>query len=97
VLVQAQVGNQVFQLPVLVLKLLQAPQLADAEIAVHLLSTVERLLRDSHSPDHFGHWRTGFRLLQREGNLLVRVPRFLHFQLLAQRLLKAGKLSLKMD
>ena len=96
-LVQAEVRDQLFQLPVFILKLLQTPQLADAKTAVHLLLTIECLLRNPHPPDNFGHRRTGFRLLQRKGNLLVRVPRLLHVQLLARRLLRAGKLSLKLD
>jgi len=45
VFVQTQVGNQLLQLPVLILELLQAPQFADTQTAVHLLPTVERLLR----------------------------------------------------
>ena len=52
---------------------------------------VERLLRNPHPPDDFGHRRTGFCLLQREGNLLICVPRFLHFQLLARRLQQGRK------
>ena len=39
---------------------------------------VERLLRNPHPPDNFGHRRAGSRLLQREGNLLICVPRSLH-------------------
>ena len=46
VLVQAQVRDQLLELAVLVLELLQPPQLADAEPAVHLLPAVERLLRN---------------------------------------------------
>lgn len=69
--------------------------IGDAETTVHRLSVVERLLRNPHSPDELGHQHAGFRLPQREGNLLVCVPRFLHFRLLGRRLLKAGKLSLQ--
>jgi hypothetical protein len=43
-LVEAEVRNQPVQLPVLILELLQAPQLANPEPAVHLLPAVERLL-----------------------------------------------------
>ena len=44
VLVQTQVGNKLFQLPVFILKLFQTPQLCNAQAAVHLLPAVERLL-----------------------------------------------------
>jgi hypothetical protein len=43
-LVQAQVRDQLLELTVLVLELLHTPHLADAQPAVHLLATVERLL-----------------------------------------------------
>ena len=84
------------QQSVLALKLLQAPQLANAETAVHLLPAVERLLRNPHSPDRLGHRRTGFQPAS-ERRQSVCVPRFLHVQLLAQRLLKAGNISLKIS
>ena len=95
-LVQAQVGDQLFELSVLILELLQAPQLANAETTVNLLPSVERLLRipstafptmlriagtlggSAHPADDLGHRRARLRLLQREGDLLVRVPRLLH-------------------
>jgi hypothetical protein len=43
-LVEAEVRNQPFQLPVLILELLQTPQLANPKPAVHLLPAVKRLL-----------------------------------------------------
>jgi len=49
VFVETQVGNKLFQLSILVLKRLQASQLANAETTVHLLPTVKRLLRDPYS------------------------------------------------
>lgn len=42
-----------------------------------------------------GHRRSRLRLLQRKGNLLVRVPRLLHLPAPCPQALKAGKLSLK--
>lgn len=77
-LVQAQVRNQLFQLPVLVLELLHLPQLADAKPAVHFLSAVEGLLRYPHPADHVGNRCARLRLLQCKRNLLFCVPRFLH-------------------
>jgi hypothetical protein len=62
-LVQAQVGNELFELSVLILDLLQAPQLANAETALNLLPAVERLLRNLDRADDFGYRRAGFRLL----------------------------------
>lgn len=47
VLIQTEVRNQLFQLPVFIFKLLQTPQLSDAQTAVYLLPTIERLLRKS--------------------------------------------------
>lgn len=77
--------RRLFQLPVLILELLQMPQFADTETAVHLLLAVKHLLRNPHSLDDLGHRCASFRLLQCEGNLLVRVPRFLNFQFLARK------------
>lgn len=43
-LVEAEVGDQLLQLAVLLLEPLQTPQLADTEPTVHLLPAAERLL-----------------------------------------------------
>src|SRR4051812_19546320 len=77
-LVQAEVGDQLLQLAVLVLELLQPSQLPGAKPAVKLLPAVKRLLRNPHPTDHFRHRRPGLRLLQREGDLLFGVPALLH-------------------
>ena len=97
VLVQAQIGDQLFQVAVLVLELLQPPQLTHAEPAIELLPTIERLLRDPHPTDHLGHRRPRLRLLQRIGNLFLGVPGLLHGMLLDHGVHDAGKLTLKMD
>jgi hypothetical protein len=83
VLLVAQVGNQLFS------AVGSHPRVASDASA--------RQPRNPLSPDDFGHRRAGFCLLQREGNLLVRVPGIHPLQLLARRLHKAGKLSLKLD
>lgn len=64
---------------------------------IHILPTAERLLRDSHPADHLRPRRTRLRLLERERDLLLSVPRLLHVQFFARRPLKAGKLSLKLS
>ena len=64
------------------LEQLQPPQLADAEPAIDLLPAIKRLLGNPHRPDHLGHRRARLRLLQRERDLLLAVPRLLNRQLL---------------
>jgi hypothetical protein len=54
-IVQAQVRDELLQLAVLVLELLDPPQLADAQPAIRLLPAVERLLRYPHPTDDLGH------------------------------------------
>lgn len=49
VFVETEVRNQLLQLTVFMLKLLQTPQLSDAQTAVYLLPTIVRLLRNPHS------------------------------------------------
>ena len=46
VLVEAQIGHKLLQLPVLVLKLLETTELDRPKLAEEFLPTVERLLRD---------------------------------------------------
>jgi hypothetical protein len=47
-LVQAEISNQSFELPVLVLQLLEPSQLTNTQPAVKLLPAVKRLLRNPH-------------------------------------------------
>ena len=68
-----------------------------AKAAVHLLPTVERLLRDPHPAYHLRQLRTRPHLLQRKRDLLLGVPRLRHVQLLARRLRRGEKLTLNMD
>ena len=90
-------ATQLLQIAVLVLELLQPPQLAHAEPAIELLPAIERLLRDPHPTDHLGDRRPRLRLLQRVRNLLFAVPVLLHGSLLVQGVHDAGKLTFKMD
>lgn len=94
-LVETHIGDQLLQLPVLIFKLLHPPQLAHAKPAAILLPVIERLLRNAHPADRLRHRHARLRLLQREGNLLISLPRLLHLQLLAHGRHRAGKLSLK--
>ena len=71
-LVQAQIRDELLQFAVLVLELLDPPQLADAQPAIHLLPAVERLLRSPQKTDDLGHRRAPFCPLQRKRNLLSR-------------------------
>ena len=54
-LVQAQIRDELLELAILVLKLLDPPQLADVKPAIHLLSTVEHLLRHAHPTNDLGY------------------------------------------
>jgi len=97
VLVQAQVGDQLFQLPVLVLELLHPPQLADTQPAVHLLPAIERLLGN---PDPAVTSATGVPVSACFNANAICSSAYLDlfmFQLLARRLKRAEKLSLNMD
>ncbi len=96
-LVQAEVRNQLLELAVLLLEQLQPPQLADTQAVVHLIPAAKGRFGDTHPPDHLGHRYARLRLLQRERDLLVAVPRLLHRQLLPRGSTKAGKLSLNPD
>ena len=96
-LVQAQVRDELLQLAVLVLELLDPPQLADAQPAIHLLPAIEGLLRYAHKADDLRHRRARLRLLQRKGDLLFRVPRLLRVPAPCPQASKVGKLSFSMD
>lgn len=77
-LVEAEVRNELLELAILVLELLQAPQLAHTKPAVQLLPAIKGLLADTHSAQHLGDRRARLGLLQRERNLLLGELRFLH-------------------
>lgn len=96
-LVQAQVRDELLQFAVLVLELLDPPQLADAQPAIHLLPAVECLLLHAHPADDLRHRRARLCLLQRKRNLLFRVPRLLHVLAPCAQASKGRKLSLSSD
>lgn len=95
-LVRAQLNHKLLGLAVPLFGQLRAPQLAGAEIAVYVLPTVDRLLRDPHPADPLRHRRIRIRLLQRERDLLLNMHFLLHVGHLARRHQRAGKLSLSM-
>jgi hypothetical protein len=77
VLVEAQIGNELLELAVLVFELLQPPQFAQAQTTVELLA-VKRLLGDAHPAQHLCDRCPGLGLLQRESDLLFGEPTLLH-------------------
>jgi len=96
-LVEAEIGDELLQLAVLVNELLQPPQLAHTQPAVQLIPAVERLLADAHPAQNFGHRRSRFSLLRRERNLLLSVPRLLHGSISSKGSQDAGKLTFWME
>ena len=96
-LVRTQVRDELPQLAVLILELLDPPQLADPQPAIHLLPAVERLLRH---PIRRMTSATGVPVSACFSTNAICSSVYLDFficQLLARRLQRAGKLSFNMD
>ena len=62
-LVEAELGDKLFELALLNFDLLHAPQLANAEPTINVLSPVKGLIGKAHPPDHFRHRRARLRFL----------------------------------
>ena len=71
-LVEREIGHEAFELAILVPQLPQFAELGDAQRAEALLPSVERLLADAELAADLADGRTGFRLAQGQGDLLVR-------------------------
>lgn len=78
VLVKAQIGPVLHEHMVLVIELLQPPQLDCARAAVKLHHAVECLLGDSHPPQHLCDRCPGLGLLRRKCDLLLGELTLLH-------------------
>jgi hypothetical protein len=94
--VETQIGQELLQAGVLILKLLELPDLIGLQTRVLLLPTVKRLLGNPHLAGHIGHGHPELRLLQHHHNLRDRKPFPLHGKLLDPKGQFAGKLSLPM-
>lgn len=70
-LVQAQTGNDLLELPVLLLQLPKPAHLRRSYPAVLLLADVERRRADAHLAAHLLHPSTQLRLLQRKSDLVL--------------------------
>jgi hypothetical protein len=77
-LVQGKIGHQALELPVLLLEKPELTKLRRPQAAVLPLPAIESLLRDPELANYFLDLRSGLRLLQREGDLLLCELRFLH-------------------
>lgn len=77
-LVQAQVGHQLLELPVLLLELTQPAQLGDPHAAEPLLPPVEDGLADAHLAHDVAHGGARLLLPQGEGDLLLGELRLPH-------------------
>ncbi len=78
VLVQTVVRHELFELPILLLELLQTADLGHAHPGELFLPPIERLLAHAHLPAHIPHCSAALGLMQRERDLLLRKPRLLH-------------------
>src|SRR5690606_37431877 len=77
-LVQAELGDELLQLPVLLLRLAQPAHLGGHHAAVALPPVAERRLADPGFPAHLADCRSLFGLPQHERDLRLAEPRSLH-------------------
>lgn len=82
VLSSRDVRDQLLHLAVLLLELLQPPQLGDPQAPVELLSPKERTLGDLHLPTHLCDRGSGLHVAQRHGDPLLAVAALPHAGLL---------------
>src|SRR2546430_12468852 len=82
-LVQAEIGDQLLELGILLLELPQPPQLRRPQPGKPFLPVEERRLGDAHLATDFLHRRAELLLLQRKGDLFLSEPRPLHDMLLS--------------
>ena len=96
-LVEAEIRDQLFQFAVLLLEKFRAAQSAHGQPTVHLLRAVKRLLRNSHATDHIRHRVPVSACFNAHAICSFVYFDFFMPQLVARRLYRAGKLSLKLN